>query len=73
MGIKDYEQLWDKKDQILSLEVPCKGRVGSPRALLPVKDPNQCWQPAPSLWDKTYLKDFVPDAELHGVSHAWTV
>lgn len=48
MGAQDSEQLWDKKGQVLSLEVPCKG---SPCAPLLAKCPNQCWQPAPSLWD----------------------
>lgn len=46
---------------------------GSPCAVLPAKCPNQCWQPAPSLWDNKCLKDYVPDAELHGVSHSWSV
>lgn len=70
MGAQDSEQLWDKKGQVLSLEVPCKG---SPCASLLAKCPNQCWQPAPSLWDNKCHKDCMPDADLHGVSHACSV
>lgn len=73
MGAGDREQLWEKEGQVLTLAARCKGRVGSPCALLPAKCPNQCQQPTPSLRDNKRRREDVPAAEPRVVSHAWAI
>lgn len=70
MGAGDREQLWEKVGWVLSPAAPCKGRVGSPCALLPAGCPSQCEQPVPSLRDNKCCREDIPAAHSCVVSHA---
>lgn len=70
MGVGDRKQLWEKESWVLSPAVPCKGRVGSPCALLPERCSSQCQQPTPSLRDNKCCREDNPAAEPCVVSHA---